>query len=384
MNIQLDMITMFVALVVGHLFTAVLIFAYWRGQVKDKSLSTFFSAKCVQATTWFLLVVSHDVPDKLTLSLSNSFLIIGVCLEIAAVLMLHHAWSGMAKTLVLTFTACNLIVYQLLLFLFNDENLRIIYASIALSATLMIPVYLLIRDGSASMLRRIMGYFYLFVITTLLGRALLTLFSGQSMSFYNNGGFQTLSFLALYLVMISGNTGFALLMKERSDQELRRLANFDDLTGTLNRRTFAAEAQRLLGVYARKKQPVTLMLFDIDHFKTINDTYGHLVGDQALQYLAQQIRRCLLAEDLFARFGGDEFAILLPGRDAAKAAAKAEEIRQSTHNAILAGIPQPFTISLGVLTVIPQPTTQLEALYRDCDEALYRSKRNGRNNVYHV
>jgi len=384
MNIQLDMITMFVALVVGHFFTAVLIFAYWRGQVKDTALSTFFSAKCLQAATWLILVISHDVPDKLALSLSNSLLIIGACLEIAAVLMLHHAWSGTAKILVLTFTVCNLILYHLTLFLFNDENLRIIYASVGLSAMLMIPVYRLIRDGSASMLKRIMGYFYLFVIATLLGRAVLTLFSSQSMSFYNNGGFQTLSFLALYLVMISGNTGFALLMKERSDQELRRLANFDDLTETLNRRTFAAAAQRLLDAYARKKQPITLMLFDIDHFKTINDTYGHLVGDQALQFLARQIRRCLDAEDLFARFGGDEFAILLPGRHAAEAAAKAEEIRQSTHNAILAGIPQPFTISLGVLTVIPQPTTQLEALYRECDEALYRSKRNGRNSVYHV
>lgn len=235
---------------------------------------------------------------------------------------------------------------------------------------------------ATTLLMKIMGCLYLFVIATSLIRSGAALFSTQIVSLFTPSIYQTGSFLALYLVMILGNTGFVLLLKEKADQELIRLASYDDLTGTLNRRTFTSHANQYLTEYAKKKKPLSYLLFDIDWFKTINDTFGHNAGDQVLQDLAAQIKRQLGKDDLFVRYGGDEFGILLPGRDENESNELAERIKQTLDGAIGRGLPVTYSISMGVLTVIPDPHTQLETLYTSCDKALYIAKNNGRNGLF--
>ncbi|WP_337103642.1 GGDEF domain-containing protein [Paenibacillus sp. YIM B09110] len=271
--------------------------------------------------------------------------------------------------------------FQLILFLYNKENIRIAYCSFII-AFMIIPVYRLILGKGRSLLMRIIGCLYLIIFAGSMLRGAVALVSGDLVSFFKPGIYQLMFVLAFFLLTIMGNIGFILLLKEKSNQELARLASYDDLTGTLNRRTFSAQALLCLADYAKKCSPVSYLLFDIDLFKTINDTYGHHVGDQVLQDLTSRIRQILSNNDLFVRYGGDEFGILLPGKDEAESADIAEQIKQMlSEEKIVSSPPITYTVSIGVLTVIPDQNTQLETLYICCDKALYMAKRNGRNGI---
>ncbi|MFD3449918.1 GGDEF domain-containing protein [Microbacteriaceae bacterium 4G12] len=230
---------------------------------------------------------------------------------------------------------------------------------------------------------RIIGSLYLLVIVASLVRGVTALLSSTvSASFYTPGVYQLISLLFIYLITILGNIGFVLLMKENAYKELIHLASYDDLTGTLNRRTFTEHAKQYLGEYAKKGQPLSFLLFDIDSFKTINDTYGHFVGDQVLQDLTTQIKQHLGKKDLFVRYGGDEFGILMPGKDETESDKIVARISQTLNGATSRNLPVTYSISIGILTVIPDQFTYLETLYTTYDKALYNAKANGRNGVF--
>lgn len=140
---------------------------------------------------------------------------------------------------------------------------------------------------------------------------------------------------------------------------------------------------RELARSARHRRPLALLLFDIDRFKDINDTLGHLGGDYAIRELAVLVRRGIRKEELFARYGGEEFAIVLPEAPSEEAAAIAERIRESVEAEPFAydGTPFRLTISLGVAATVGDETMTPEELIRQADERLYQAKRDGRNRV---
>ncbi|WP_028549022.1 GGDEF domain-containing protein [Paenibacillus sp. UNC451MF] len=381
MDLLLDAKTIFISLGIGHLFTLILISAYWHDHAKDITVKTFFLAKCAQTTTWFFQAFRGKIPDALSISLANSILFIGATLEVLAILSLQSALRPMTKKIYFIVTALSIIGFQLIVLFYNEEYVRIAYSSI-ITAAIVIPVYRMILGKTRTLLMKMMGYLYLFVIATSLIRGTVALLSPQKTSLFIPGVYQTMAFLALYIVMILGNTGFILLLKEKADQELIRLASYDDLTGTLNRRTFTSYAAQYLTDYAKKKKPLSYMLFDIDWFKTINDTYGHNIGDQVLQDLTTRIKQHLGEDALFVRYGGDEFGILLPGKDEAESTEIAQQIIQSLNGATSRDLPIAYSISMGILTIVPDHHTQLETLYTSCDKALYIAKNKGRNGLF--
>ncbi|MBZ9713396.1 GGDEF domain-containing protein [Deinococcus multiflagellatus] len=153
------------------------------------------------------------------------------------------------------------------------------------------------------------------------------------------------------------------------------LARQDALTGLPNRRQLTSWLEDALPHVSH--QPLSVVLFDLDHFKRVNDTYGHDVGDQTLQLVGQVLRRCVRQRDRAGRWGGEEFLILVDG-DAGAALAVAERVREALSREGLAQV-GPVTISCGVAqAALHEP---LDPLLRRADEALYRAKHAGRNTV---
>ncbi|MNR02192.1 Diguanylate cyclase DosC [compost metagenome] len=148
-----------------------------------------------------------------------------------------------------------------------------------------------------------------------------------------------------------------------------------------NRRTFIQHAEFEIKQLAGRGQPVSFILFDIDEYKTINDTFGHDVGDQVLKYMSKLVQGNLGTKGFLGRYGGDEFAILLPGLHETEAEKIAEQLRMSIDGARLTGFSLQFTVSMGLVTVVASPDTRVSRLYQLSDQALYEAKRGGRNRV---
>lgn len=166
----------------------------------------------------------------------------------------------------------------------------------------------------------------------------------------------------------------------RLNHQLEALASTDPLTGLRNRRFFQEQLLANIALFQRMRLPFSLLIVDIDHFKAINDTFGHPVGDAVLTDLGQMLRSMSRESDIVARYGGEEFVIIAPSstRDNAKLAA--ERFRAQIEAATLGGCQ--VTVSIGVATMTSVDTDV--TLLQKADQALYASKSNGRNRVTHA
>jgi diguanylate cyclase (GGDEF)-like protein len=169
---------------------------------------------------------------------------------------------------------------------------------------------------------------------------------------------------------------------DRLQLQFEKLATVDGLTGLRNRRWLDTAFERQLTRTARQPEPVALLMIDLDNFKPLNDVYGHLVGDAVLRQMARRVAAGLRPQDLLARFGGDELAVLLPGTDATQAVSIAERLR----GAVRSGPTEPedenlppTTVSIGVAAT--ETSVTLAALLQAADAALYRAKQHGRDRV---
>lgn len=165
------------------------------------------------------------------------------------------------------------------------------------------------------------------------------------------------------------------------EEQLQLLATQDSLTAALNRRAFNAQAQLELERVARYRRPLSLAVLDLDHFKRINDDYGHLAGDQALRQFADLCRAVLRQGDIFSRFGGEEFVLLLAETDAAASMLLLERLRQEVSGLILQQGSESFRLQVSVGLAAWQPGDTLDSLFKRADQALYAAKSSGRNRV---
>jgi diguanylate cyclase (GGDEF)-like protein/PAS domain S-box-containing protein len=166
-------------------------------------------------------------------------------------------------------------------------------------------------------------------------------------------------------------------------QTVERLAMMDGLTGVANRRLLDQTLARVWTSSRREKSPLSVILIDIDHFKSFNDHYGHLEGDECLRRVAEKMQTALRRPlDLLARYGGEEFVAVLPDTRAKGADAIAELLRKGVEECCIPHKGSPLgvvTVSLGCATEIPVDASSLSSLLSSADAALYRAKSNGRN-----
>ena len=165
-------------------------------------------------------------------------------------------------------------------------------------------------------------------------------------------------------------------------EEIYRLMTVDGLTGAFNRRYFNEALEREYNRSKRYDRALSLIVFDIDHFKRVNDTWGHLAGDNILRQIGTAVKPRLRREDIFSRTGGEEFGVLLPEIALDGARATAEKLRKLVEGTPLRHELQviPCTISLGAAQMVGADTNA-EELYRRADERMYEAKQGGRNRV---
>ena len=186
-----------------------------------------------------------------------------------------------------------------------------------------------------------------------------------------------MAFLATFMVMCD-----LWFFVTELDRELAEQARTDHLTGALNRRAMEEAALRETARSLRHGSPLCTIIIDIDHFKRLNDERGHAAGDRALQALVSQVKSMLRGQDLFARTGGEEFAILLPDTPVSAGILTAERVRQALEALEIPFETGPihFTVSAGVAQ-LDGAQGGWEAMMRSADAAMYDAKEHGRNMV---
>jgi two-component system, cell cycle response regulator len=184
--------------------------------------------------------------------------------------------------------------------------------------------------------------------------------------------------------LIQQNMSMVNWQLRRREAEVLALSHSDALTGVGNRRYLDTALQQQVAQALQTGAPLSVVMTDLDHFKAVNDTHGHPAGDAVLAAFGAQLRQNSRASDVVARFGGEEFLVLMPETPLASAADWAERMRALCERTTVAPLPAPITVSLGVATLHHSAASATEAirqLIQDADAALYQAKRAGRNRV---
>jgi diguanylate cyclase (GGDEF)-like protein len=173
--------------------------------------------------------------------------------------------------------------------------------------------------------------------------------------------------------------------KKENNRKLEELTNLtvrDDLTGLFNSRQFNNHITQEIDRSNRYFRPLSLILLDIDNFKSLNDTYGHLFGDKILSGIGEIIKSAIRIQDTAYRYAGDEFTIILPETELEKAIAVAERVRQAIENETqLLSHPKPLTVTVSIGVVEYLADEEIKSFVHRADSAMYESKRKGRNNI---
>lgn len=315
------------------------------------------------------------------LHVPNAVAIAGSCLQWGGVSCLLHVASWRKLTSIATI---GLTSYQLgLYFVDVPLHLRIVCLSAGLSASFVL--FTIVYGGrwrTGSLLLRMMTVANAVVAIGFGGRMIDAIRHGPGYSVVTVALFQHMTYLLVFAGLQVNGFGFVIALKEHADHELVRLATLDPLTEVLNRRGLLEASRKQLADARRSVYPISVLVCDIDHFKQINDSHGHTVGDEVLKVLVESIRATMRLSDLAARWGGEEFVLLLPHTELAGAEQLALRLNASFARQSVVGNGQrrvSATISVGVVQL--QPREDILSAIGRADKAMYRAKESGRNRV---
>jgi diguanylate cyclase (GGDEF)-like protein len=381
----MDSTTIVLALALGNLaFCAALFFSEQRSEDasgRSEALTTWGWSRQMQAAGWLLLAIgaSGVVPERLALPIAYGLVIAGVAWEAGALWERAGArrWRSVTTPALVLALAVFLLCYWI-----DEIGLRALAASLILGAFYLAAATALARGWrAASMLRRFLALSGALLALVVGARGALVLAAPAGWGWMSNELLRQLYSGALYLLMLLGGFGWLLLGRERLQDELARLEVIDPLTDCVNRRGFFGLLAPWMALARRPGAPTSLVLFDLDQFKRVNDSYGHPAGDVVLRTLVDVCKRQLRDSDQLGRLVGVEFAILLPRTSQQDAAMVAERMRAAiaatkvkTERAMIS-----LTASFGV-TAIRADDSSVTLLAR-ADEALRAAKEAGRDRV---
>ncbi len=331
---------------------------------------------------YLVLGARGKIPDFLAVGVGNMLGSLTLSLILLAVLCCRRERLVPAFYVVpvILMLVCSLVLLE-------DRESRLIVASLILFYQIALILWALLRPGylMVGRGRMIMAVTLAVGMTTMAYRALALWLGWHEISpFQSRDSLNTLFYMINYLGMFFLAFGFVLKTVEQSAEQNRRIALQDPLTGLANRRALFEAMDRLCAKAEANGQSLSLMIIDVDHFKRVNDRYGHQAGDIVLQHVATTIKQRLRANDIVGRIGGEEFLAVLPDTPNEGALRVAEELRRTLESAPVTVDGQEIgvTISVGLYSSGRLISSQTpDAMIATADEALYRAKSNGRNRI---
>lgn len=375
---MIDIRTFMLVLAIGNIGFAMLMGGYARAGADTPALRLWRWAKLVQGCGHLLGWLRPAYDSTWLAVAANTLLVLGVMMEVAA----YCSFFGFARWGRVLYPACALalLLYHGARFGGASPNHLMAMMSAMFAALSGTMAYLLLRQRDASLLQRIVGGNDLLFFIAMCLRG----YSGMSdagAAVFTTSAVQSFVYLTGYLLMIVNSFGFLLLCKERCDATLARLASCDSLTGLANRYAFFEQTEKARLLALRQRQPVALMMLDIDYFKRLNDRYGHAAGDDALCAFARTAAATLREHDILGRLGGEEFALLLPATDREGAMQAAERLRMAVEQTPIAFDGQTVVLTVSIGLVMVRAAEPISAALARADHALYLAKSAGRNRV---
>lgn len=374
----IDVRTLLIVMLMSSVLMAAVLWFASAGRFRD-GLAKWTASLCVQAWAWFLFAERDFISDLLSIAVANGLLALAWSLQFAAIIEFRRRpvphwllWAPAAGIFVLFFA------------FLGNPHVRLATSSWLYGAANILIAAAVLRGRPRHIFRArwLLAGCYLVAAVTLIARGIgVWREPAEFDTTLATNAYHGFLYLGTYALIVAGSLAFLLMHKERSDEESSRLATTDPLTGVFNRRTFIELAEQELARTRRAGTPISLMMLDLDYFKRVNDTYGHLTGDDVLVSFTRLIKDCVRRGDLVVRYGGEEFCVLLPATTLSAATALAERIRAATATSALTAKPFKITVSIGLTAYTGSEDTTLSDLLARADEALYRAKNEGRNHV---
>lgn len=339
--------------------------------------------------------------EEHTLTLTRALLLLA-----ALGVILFSAWDRiidsalLQRTLPVRFlcSAMSLTLWAALPYPLFRQRLSWVFALYAMAATLTIAWVLdIVQDG---FLWGLSGFFYVPLSLLVLPRfrvvatQCVLLLMLVNIVFHYNGVppliVENANFFLGFMCLMTCVLGYLNEERDRRmfqlERELEHLANSDSLSGAFNRRYFEETAREEIARAQRYQRPLSLLMMDADHFKRINDTYGHAIGDATIRAIVETCRAVFRSNDLLARMGGEEFAVLLPETDVQAAQQSAERLQKKLQQIEIAtgknrDVKQVLKLTLSIGVTSLQRDDSVETLLQRADMALYNAKHQGRNRV---
>lgn len=331
-----------------------------------------------------LLILRHIAPDFVAIILGNTLVVAGFVGCNLAVCELKQKNLKLAYYYVVL--AITFILFNGFLYYTNNMIARVLVANLSL-ISLLLPLCreLLINvpPGRRSTYWPA-GILFGWGVLVLAIRTIATIqgYYSVHVNLFAGSGMQALLFLSSFLVSGVAGMFFMLMAVDEFAAQTSRFASYDSLTGIFNRRAFEEKAGQTLVTGKKSGTASALLIFDLDHFKSVNDRYGHTAGDLALKKVTEAVSTELRAGDIFGRYGGEEFCVLLPNTGLDEARVVAERLRQTIQKLSIPinDTALSLTISIGISTGAFQEK-DLGVLFNESDQALYKAKAMGRNRV---
>src|SRR6266851_1947108 len=374
--IALDVTTLFITATCITALLGLLLLSAW-AQERIRALAWWGTAYLIGGFSVAIWSVENLISPPLPTGAANALLFFACGMIWTAARIFHGRpvlWGAMSAGSIVWLVACMLPEFA------QWPWGRIVLSSLVVSIYTFLTAAELWRERRKTLLRRWPAIFVpiLHGAVFLLPIPLASLLPAERGIMSLASGWIALFALETMLYVVGTAFIVLVLAKERSVRIHRDAASTDEMTGLLNRRGFFAAAHQLVARQAAKREPVSVLMFDLDHFKSINDRFGHRVGDEALRLFASTAGSNMRAADVIGRFGGEEFVAMLPG-NLADAATAAERMRMAFRAAAgtVADCRLDATVSIGAAS----GGIDVASLIASADAALYRAKTNGRNRV---